>query len=236
MAAGFCRREHAGKRSRRADTRLGNGTDVGSVRLATPGTGRAAEIQVVTQRQPMRKTSPVSSKHTRKWVLIGFWGMAGAMFLGLMLGGVRGTFVPMMGTILAALLTRDSVPPALQPFFPAYCVGTGMAIWGLWSMAASGATGLLVDLALFLVGLGGISLAPGLISTLLLTVLFSAYSAWIWSQRLELSPDERQVATVEVALLLTTVAGAWVGYWQWRKLADRSKKKPSPVASTSMDG
>lgn len=184
---------------------------------------------VEATRQPKRKKTSASRRQFGQWVLIGFWTLTGLMFLGLMLGGVRGTFVPMMGTILAALLTRGSVPRALQPFFPAYCVGTGMAIWGLWSIAASGSTGLLVDLALFLVGLGAVSLAPGLISTLLLTVLFGTYAAWVWSQRLELSLDQREVATVEVVLLLMTVAGAWVGYWQWRELQNRPKKRSVPI-------
>jgi hypothetical protein len=182
-------------------------------------------MMVQTVGKPERKKLAVSRKHIRKWVLIGFWGLTGLMFLGLMLGGIKGTFVPMMGTILAALLARGSVPPALQPFFPAYCVGTGMAIWGLWSLAASGSAGLLFDLAFFLVGLGAISIAPGLISTLLLTGLFGAYSFWVWSRRPELDADQRQVAIVEVVPLLTTIAGAWVGYWQLRELQNRPKKK-----------
>lgn len=156
-------------------------------------------------------------------ILYGFWGGTGLLFAILFFSGYRGAFVPALGGALAALLTRGSVTPELRPFFPAYCVGTGMAIWALWSLVASGSLGMIVDLGLLLVGLGAISLAPGLVSVFLLTLLFGGYAGLIWSKRPELGPDQREVVAVELSLLLTTIAGAWIGYLHWWGL---SRKRP----------
>jgi hypothetical protein len=130
----------------------------------------------------------------------------------MVVSSMPGAIIPALGTGLAFVLTHSGVTKRLRPYHPAYCVGTAMTIWLLWSVMASGNRELLIDLGLLLLGLGCVSLFPGSISASLLTLILAGYSGVVWSQRGEATPDERRLISVEVTLLLLTVAATWAGY------------------------
>jgi hypothetical protein len=67
----------------------------------------------------------------------------------------------------------------------------------------------LIDLSLLLLGLGFVSLLSRIISASLLSVVFIARAVAIWSLHGESMPVERLIISVDVTLLLLTVAATW---------------------------
>lgn len=169
-----------------------------------------------------------------EWIRWGFWSLCICLLAAMVFTGMPGAIIPALGTGLAFALTRSGVTERLRPYHPAYCVGTAMIIWLLWTVMASGNRDLLIDLGLLLLGLGFVSLLPGIISASLLSLILVSYAGVVWSQRGEATPEERSVITVEVTLLLLTVAATWAGFMesqlqQARPL--RRKKKATSRAS-----
>lgn len=152
----------------------------------------------------------------------------------MVVSNLPGAIIPALGTGLAFVLTRSGVTERLRPYHPAYCVGTAMIIWLLWTVMASGNQDLLIDLGLLLLGLGFVSVLPGIISTSLLSIILVGYAVVAWSQRGESIPVERAIITVEVTLFLLTVAATWAGYIESRLHHARSRrrrKRPSDPQS-----
>jgi hypothetical protein len=142
-----------------------------------------------------------------------------------------GAIIPALGTGLAFVTTRSGVTKRLRPYHPAYCVGTSMTIWLLWTVAASGRKDLLIDMGLLLVALGLVSALPGILSTSVLSVILIGYACVAWLQRGEMNLQERGVISVEVTLLLLTVAATWAGYVESHlKLAQPRKPKKKEVS------
>lgn len=143
-----------------------------------------------------------------------------------------GAIIPALGTGLAFALTRSGVTERLRPYHPAYCVGTAMIIWLLWTLMATGHRDLLIDLGLLLLGLAFVSLLPGVISASVLSIILVGYAGVVWTQRGEATPGERAVITVEITLLLLTVAATWTGFIesQLQQAPSRHRRKSSGQA------
>jgi len=179
------------------------------------------------------RTIPIRSAFRPEWIRWGFWGLSVCVLGTMVISQMPGAIIPALGTGLAFVLTRSGVTDRLRPYHPAYCVGTAMSIWLLWTVAATGHRDLLIDLVLLLLGLGFVSLLPGAISAGVLSVILVGYSAVVWSQRGESTPQERGVITVEVTLLLLCVAATWAGYsdsWLQQTRLQRKRKKSASQA------
>lgn len=186
-----------------------------------------------SSRRPAR-TDRVQSTFRPEWIGWGFWGVCVGVLGTMMLFKMPGAIIPALGTGLAFASTRAGVTERLRPYHPAYCVGTAMAIWLLWTVAASGNKDLLIDLGLLLFGLGFVSLLPGIISASTLSVILMTYSAVVWSHRGEAILDERRVIAVEVTLLLLSVVATWAGYIESQlKLIRRERKRKKKSSSQS---
>lgn len=194
-------------------------------------------------RLPIKKSSPrrsvktdrIDSTFQPEWIGWGFWGLC-VCVLGIMLvARMPGAIIPALGTGLAFALTREGVTERLKSYHPAYCAATGMAIWLLWTMAASGRKDLLIDLGLLLLGLGFVSLLPGIISASILSVILITHAAVVWAHRGEYTPDERRVITVEVTLLLLSVAATWAGYVESQLILIRTVRKRKRKSSGQCD-
>lgn len=190
---------------------------------------------------PTRKPKSPSDKKNRSirvqnafrpaWIGWAFWGLCSATLVGLVIAKERGSIIPALATALTFILTRGGVTERLRPYHPAYCIGTAMAIWLLWTLAASGATHLLIDLGLLLLGLGLVSVLPGIVSTSILSILLAGFTAVVWGQRYEVPPEERSVIRVEVILLLLTIAATWAGYFE-SSLRTQPRKRPRQKEAT----
>jgi hypothetical protein len=171
----------------------------------------------------------VLSDFRPEWIGWGFWALCVCVLATMVVSGMPGALIPALGAGLAYASTRAGVSERLRPYHPAYSVGTAMAIWLLWTVAATGNSDLLIDLGLLLFGLGFVSLLPGLISASTLSVILIAYAGVAWSHRGESTPDERRIITVEITLLLLTVAATWAGYLesQLKQVRQQRKRKKS---------
>lgn len=158
------------------------------------------------------RAATTHSAFRAEWIGWGFWALSLCVLGVLVVSKMPGAIIPALGMGLAFALTRSGVTERLRPYHPAYCVATGMIIWLLWTMVASGNRELLIDLGLLLLGLGLVSVLPGILSASVLTMILVGYSGVVWSHRGESPPDERGVITVEVTLLLLSVVATWVGY------------------------